>query len=193
MTAFSGLAEWLATLNSDSRILVAGLPGSGKTTIARELSVLLSSQYIELDALYFGPGWKMRDSFAHSAGIALAGGSWVSEFQYENLVGDALKFATHLVFLDVSPAWRSTRVLRRSIIRKLRHQDAWPGVKEPALHVVLFSRSHTLWWGLLNSDSYRSSLQRFSSTNDVNVVSVVGVCAQNRFRTLVYQVLSSEG
>jgi len=44
-----------ATLAGCDRILILGRTGSGKTTLARELSASLDVPHVELDSLYFGP------------------------------------------------------------------------------------------------------------------------------------------
>lgn len=40
-----------------NRILIIGRTGSGKTTLARELSATLGVPHVELDSLYFGPNF----------------------------------------------------------------------------------------------------------------------------------------
>ena len=45
----------LNTLKGCERILILGRTGSGKTTLARQLSVALGVPHVELDSLYFGP------------------------------------------------------------------------------------------------------------------------------------------
>lgn len=64
------------------RICVAGTSGSGKSTLNRELSARLGAPYTELDALYHGPGWAPRQSFADEVREMIAGDAWVTEWQY---------------------------------------------------------------------------------------------------------------
>ena len=45
------------TLRGCRRILILGRTGSGKTTLARELAAAIDVPHVELDALYFGPGF----------------------------------------------------------------------------------------------------------------------------------------
>lgn len=57
-------------VDSLQRVVIVGTSGSGKTTMARELSVLLGTPHIELDALQWLPGWqslrRARPSFART-------------------------------------------------------------------------------------------------------------------------------
>ena len=42
------------------RVLVAGVTGSGKTTLARRLGELWGLRHVEIDALFHQPGWRER-------------------------------------------------------------------------------------------------------------------------------------
>jgi energy-coupling factor transporter ATP-binding protein EcfA2 len=48
-------------LDGCERILVLGRTGSGKTTLARQVASALEVPHIELDALYFGPGFSRAE------------------------------------------------------------------------------------------------------------------------------------
>ena len=43
------------------RVVVIGIGGSGKTTFAGRLAVQLGVPHVELDSLYWLPGWTIRD------------------------------------------------------------------------------------------------------------------------------------
>lgn len=49
------------SLDGCERILVLGRTGSGKTTLARQVASALEVPHIELDALYFGPGFSRAE------------------------------------------------------------------------------------------------------------------------------------
>lgn len=69
------------TLRGCQRILILGRTGSGKTTLARELAAAIGVPHVELDALYFGPGFStaplpvLRDRTI----AAIAGDRWVTD------------------------------------------------------------------------------------------------------------------
>jgi adenylate kinase family enzyme len=66
------------------RIVVVGTTGSGKTTLAGQLSERLGSPHIELDELNWGPNWTMRpdDVFRKSADEATSRDRWVLDGNY---------------------------------------------------------------------------------------------------------------
>ena len=70
-----------ASLRGCERILVLGSTGSGKTTLARQLSSALAVQHVELDALYFGPDLTTvpLHILRQRNGEAIAGDRWVTD------------------------------------------------------------------------------------------------------------------
>jgi hypothetical protein len=50
-----------------NKVLISGITGSGKTTLAVTVYVLLGLPWFELDALHHGPGWVKRQDFETDA------------------------------------------------------------------------------------------------------------------------------
>jgi len=72
------------------RILVVGVTGAGKTTTAKKISEITGHVHIELDELFWGPGWEPRpdEVFRESVLTALAGGRWVACGNYHGKLND---------------------------------------------------------------------------------------------------------
>jgi adenylate kinase family enzyme len=67
------------------RVLVAGTSGAGKTTVARRVAAMLNIPHNEIDALFPGPGWTVRDTFESEVHSFSAGSCWVTEWQYSRV------------------------------------------------------------------------------------------------------------
>lgn len=113
------------------RILVSGISGAGKTTLAAALSELLELPHHELDALHHGPGWVKRAEFESDVAGFAAGDRWVTEDQYVGLVGELLwSRADTLIWLDLPRPTVMRRVVRRSFGRALLRRELWNGNRE---------------------------------------------------------------
>ena len=66
------------------RISVVGSTGTGKTTVAREISIRLTLPHIELDALYWGNNWTgvPDDVFRTRVTDAIRAERWVVDGNY---------------------------------------------------------------------------------------------------------------
>ena len=125
---------------------VAGTSGSGKSTLARRLAVFLDAPYVELDALHHGPGWRPRPTFVAEVEELTAGPTWVTEWQYDavrDLVADR---ADLVVFLLYRRSLVMRRVVRRTVVRRLRRTELWNGNREGPLRAVLTDPEHIVRW-----------------------------------------------
>ena len=106
------------------RINVVGTSCSGKTTLARDLAARLGLPHVEIDALYWGPGWKGLPMATFRARLedALAADAWIADGGYEMARDITWRRAEAVVWLDYS-----TRCGARSLVTPNRQADPHPG------------------------------------------------------------------
>ena len=61
------------------RINVVGTSCSGKTTLARRIATRIDASHVEMDALFWGPGWQpvATELFRSRVAEAVGGDRWV--------------------------------------------------------------------------------------------------------------------
>lgn len=135
---------------------MAGSPGSGKTTLARNLARTLDLPYVEIDSLFHGPNWVPRETFLQDVTEFVSADQWVTEWQYTVARPVLLERATTLVWLDL-PTWRvQVQLWRRTFTRWITRQELWNGNREPGLRVLFSQREDSiLWWGWIKRNWYR--------------------------------------
>lgn len=130
------------------RILVAGPSGVGKTALAREIEAATGIRHTEIDALFHGPNWTVRPDFVASVEALIGEAEWVTEWQYSSQLGDLLATrADTIVWLDLPVAVHMARLVRRTVVRRLRRVELWSGNVEPPLHTIFTDRDHIIRWG----------------------------------------------
>ncbi|RWZ51816.1 AAA family ATPase [Labedella phragmitis] len=147
------------------RILVAGSAGAGKSTLARELSARLGLPYTELDALYHGPDWIPREGFVRDVEQIVRSDAWVSEWQYTPVRSLLLERAELLVALDYSRARVMTRVVRRTLRRRIRRVELWNGNQEPPLRTIMTDREHIVRWAWTMFELNRQRMRALEKTS----------------------------
>jgi len=118
-----------------TRVLVAGVSGSGKTTFARRIAEALGIPCHELDALHHGPGWFPRPEFLDDVRAFASTDAWVSEWQYTGRgVNEVLPPRAQLVvWLDFPDRIVRARLWRRTLTRSILRRELWNGNREPTL------------------------------------------------------------
>ncbi|WP_275466406.1 adenylate kinase [Streptomyces noursei] len=128
------------------RILVVGVTGAGKTTLARALSGRLGLPYHEMDALYFnGPNWAVNDNVTEDVSRIADGPCWVIDSLGHPEVRDLLwDRADTVMWLDYPRRVIMPRVLRRSVRRTVTGEVLFGGNRET--WTGWLSREHPAWW-----------------------------------------------
>lgn len=128
------------------RILVAGVSGAGKTTLARRVSARLGVPHIEIDALFHGAGWRPRPEFLADVERFTAADAWVTEWQYPAARPVLLDRADLMVWLDLPVARTMLQVTGRTVARRLRRTELWNGNQEGPLLDILRDPDHIIRW-----------------------------------------------
>jgi adenylate kinase family enzyme len=143
------------------RVVVLGTSCVGKTIFARSLARVLSSPYIELDALYWQSNWVPRppDKFRKLVAQALSQDCWVIDGNY-GIVRDLVwSRATTIVWLNYSFPVVLWRALTRTVRRALTQEELFSGNRE-SLRMAFFSRESILWWVLTTFHRRRKQYRR---------------------------------
>ncbi|VWC59402.1 toxin [Burkholderia contaminans] len=128
------------------RVVVVGTSGAGKSTFSSALAAAAGCPYIELDRLYWGPGWTAvpPEQFESAVLAATAGDRWVADGNY-SAVRDALwSRATHVIWLNFGRRTVFSRVLWRTLSRGLMRTELSHGNRESLR--MAFSRESVLLW-----------------------------------------------
>ncbi|MCW2921716.1 MAG: adenylate kinase [Thermoleophilia bacterium] len=160
------------------RVLVSGISGAGKTTLARRVAAALDLPYTELDALHHGPGWIKRPEFEADTAALAASDRWITEDQYQSFIGDLLwQRADTLLWLDLPRRVVMWRVVTRTFVRMVLRTPLYNGNRERVRN--LLSSGHPIRWAWTHHADRRARTQeqvaahpdvvvvRFRSTADV--------------------------
>jgi adenylate kinase family enzyme len=129
-----------------NRILVYGVTGSGKTTLARRIAERTGLPVHEMDMLTWQPGWitvPLEEQRRRVAAIC-AEPRWVLDTAYANWLDLVLPRVELIVALDY-PRWLSLgRLLRRTVARAIDKRYVCNGNQE-SFRLALSRDSIVLW------------------------------------------------
>lgn len=109
----------LNSLAGCERILILGRTGSGKTTLARELAAALDFPHIELDSLYFGPGFSTAPLpvLRERTSAAIALDRWVTDGNKRAVRDLVWPRADTIIWLDYPFYVSLWRLAKRALTR----------------------------------------------------------------------------
>ncbi len=138
------------------RVAIIGVTGAGKTTMAAALSRRLGLPWVELDALFWEPGWTSAPSevFRARVSAALAGDAWIVDGNYSAVRDLVWGRADTVVWLDYPLGVILARLVRRTFRRWWQREVLWQGNRE-RLAAHLLSRDSLFLWALQTYRRYR--------------------------------------
>lgn len=136
------------------RVIVAGVSGTGKTTLATRIASVIDAPHVEIDGLFHGPNWTPRPEFLDDVRALVARPAWVTEWQYSTARDLLAEHADLLVWLDLPFRQTLGRVTRRTVRRRLTREVLWNGNIEPPLRTVLTDREHVVRWAVSTRRKY---------------------------------------
>lgn len=131
------------------RIAVIGTTGSGKSTLAERLSQKLGIPYIEMDALYWEPGWQEADPYKFWDRVedAIEPGAWVIVGNYRLVQPMIWDKAETIIWLDFPLYILLWRLFTRTIRQAWRREELWNGNRETLWRFLRFwSRDSLIYW-----------------------------------------------
>src|SRR5215216_6726926 len=101
------------------RVVVIGTSGSGKSTLGETLARRMNAAFVELDSLFWEPGWMQvsTEVFRARVSSAIAGESWVVGGNYSRARDLIWSRADTLIWLDYSFPVVIWRLFRRTVKR----------------------------------------------------------------------------
>ena len=111
------------------RINIIGMTCAGKTTLARALAARTGVTHVELDALFWEPGWAPAPEAVFRARVAeaLAADAWVADGGYQVARDIIWGRADTVVWLDYPLRVILPRFARRTVDRLRSGEEFWPG------------------------------------------------------------------
>ena len=143
------------------RIVIRGGAASGKSTLGRVLAGRLGVPFVELDALFWKPGWtpKPDDVFHSRIRDATAGDGWVVAGNYRSRTEDVLwPRAETMVWLDYGLPLLLRRVIARSW-RRWRNDELLSGTTRERFWHHFYSPESLLLYAITSHRRRRRQLE----------------------------------
>lgn len=122
-----------------------------KSTFARELSEIMKCPYIEMDRLFWRPGWQAapENEFLQSLRNELKQKRWVLDGNYKRTTSIKWALTDTVIWQDYSFARTFCRILKRVYTRVITQEELWPGTGNRAsLRLEFFDKKSIILWML---------------------------------------------
>jgi len=131
------------------RIVVIGVTGCGKSMLAGQLAQKLGLNFIELDALYWKPGWVDSDleEFRQKVDLATHAPAWALAGNYNNARDLIWPRAEVVVWLDYPFLLVFERLVKRTLQRWWTQEALWGTNYERLFpQLKIWSKNSLFYW-----------------------------------------------
>ncbi len=115
-----------------NRIAIIGAPGTGKTTLANNLSEIYGIEAIHIDGIHHLPNWNLRDKEERDRMILEITNQekWIIDGTYRSTLRARLEKADFIIWLDFSTLGQIRGIMQRYLKNKGVEKPEIPGCKE---------------------------------------------------------------
>lgn len=112
-----------------NKILIIGCPGSGKTTLSKELSKRLNLPLVHLDKIWWFGNWQnvSREQFDIALLKELQKPSWIIDGNYNRTISLRLQYCDTIIYLDYSKYICIWSAIKRRILNIGKVRDDMGG------------------------------------------------------------------
>jgi adenylate kinase family enzyme len=149
------------------KINVIGTSSSGKSTVSKKISEILSIPHIEMDTLFWGPNWQPTSfkEFCGKLRSALSIDSWVLDGNYTRTTPIKWESATTVIWLDFSFIRSLLQSLKRAIKRIIDREELWPGTGNIETLGGLFSKDSIVLYTIKTHRRVRKKYETLIESN----------------------------
>lgn len=156
----------VSLVRNAARINVVGTTGSGKSTVSRRLAALLRMPHLEMDRMFWQPGWRQtpEPKFLAAVTDAVSAERWVLDGNYGKTIPVKWARADVVLWLDYGFVATFTQLLKRTLQRAWTGHELWPDTgNRESFRQSFLSRHSILWWMITTyADNRRSMLSRMN-------------------------------
>lgn len=167
-----------SSVSLGNRIVVVGVTGSGKTTLARQLSRRLDLPHVELDALHWEENWTAtpKNRFRQKVRTALAGEGWVTDGNYSKVRDLIWPRAQTLIWLDYPLSFILWRQISRGFRRVSTQEKLWNDNRE-TWRGVFFSHDSLILWAIKTHPRRRREIPQLLAQAEHAHLQVIHLCS----------------
>lgn len=147
-----------------NKVTIVGGPGTGKSTLAKNLGKVLNLPVYHIDAIEHSENWKKRDSKERDDIILkkIEEPKWVMDGTYKTTIKQRIEKSDMVIFLNYSTLARLKGVFSRYFKLKGKDRPEMPGCKEKLeLKFIKF----TINWDKEKAQLVKEALKEYKNKN----------------------------